>query len=374
MRLFGRDTLPIAKDATAEQLPPLKLGSDQPSLGGPGVFYWVSVNGETERKANGDPYSTRCISPGCGGTTNPEYLNGRPAGSPAYYYAVDIPDAEIGKSLQVEIYDGPHNAARGKPESDAGNVNATGDRGNNDISIRFRLKAPDQTPNDPTTPTASICERTFTKVGNSDPGIQGWLDVCESYATPSAIKGIYVLEVYVGGDQPNISDFAIRVRTNGNAANTAAVYGIGAMSLDMVVDATVPNFKIVKLEEFYKGNDLILSLFDPGDVNGAADLTFLGELAGYECDVRITRDNGSVEGWKSDDSPSGPPCFLRTSTPTNTKIYNGDWVEFRFRVPDTYTCSATYNCWVLVNYDLSDPSERTTWAARVDGQPIHLLP
>jgi hypothetical protein len=210
-------------------------------------------------------------------------------------------------------------------------------------------------------------------VADTDANIQAWAPVCES-GPVSAVKGIYVLEVLVGGSRSNISDFAIRVTMNGNPVNTAAVYGIGAMSLDMVVDASTPIFKIVKLEEFYKGNDLILSLFDPGDVSGAADLTFLGELAGIDCEVRITRDNGSVEGWKADDSPGAPPCYLRTSAVGNTKIYNGDWVEFRFKVPDTYTCSAAHNCWVLVNYDLSDPSERTTWAARVDGQPIHLLP
>lgn len=374
MRVFGRDTLPISRTATAEQLPPLKLGSDESYLGGADRDFWVSVNGEREAKRNGDPYSTRCINANCAGTDNAEYLNGAPGGSPAYYYAVEVPDAEIGKLLQVEIYDGPHNANKGKADSDAGNPNATGDRGNNDMSITFRLKAPDQTPTDPTTPVNPIpgCSRTYTRVDDTDPNLQAWSSVCS--APVVAIKGIYVLEVYVGGNLPNISDFAIRVTTNGSAANSTAVYGIGAMSLDMVVDASNPIFKIVKLEEFYKGNALILSLYDPGDVSGAADLTFLGELAGIDCDVRITRDNGTVEGWRADDSPGGPPCFLKTSEVGNTKIYNGDWVEFRFIVPDSYTCSAAHNCWVLVNYDLSDPSERTTWAARVDGQPIHLLP
>jgi hypothetical protein len=373
MRLFGRDTLPITKGATAEQLPPLKLGSDESSLGGSDRDFWVSVNGEREAKQNGDPYSTRCIAANCGGTDNLEYLNGRPNGSPAYYYAVEVPDSEIGKLLQVQIYDGPHNPNTGKTASDAGDPDATGDRGSNPIDLEFRLKFPDQTPNDPTTPPSAIpgCTRVFNfTADDTDPELQAWSNVC-SAALP-AVSGIYVLEVYVGGGAPNISDFAIRATTNGNPVNAVAVYGIGAMSLDMVVDASAPNFKIVKLEEFYKGNDLILSVFDPGDVTGDADLTFLGELATIDCEVRITRDDGSVEGWKADDSPGSPPCFLKTSAPANPKIYNGDWVEFRFKVPDGYVCAS--DCWVLVNYDLADPSERTTWTARVDGQPIHLLP
>ncbi len=369
MRLFGRDTLPIRQDATAEQLPPLKLGSDESYLGsdpdrGLDRFFWVAVNGETEAKQNGDPYSTRCIAANCGaGTPNPEYQR------PNYYYAIEVPDSEIGKTLTVQVYDGAHNFTTGKVASDAGDPRATGDRGTQTQALSFRLKAPDQTPNDPTTPVSPIpgCTRTYTDQPVTSGELQAWTSIC----SVTAVKGIYVLEVEMDGDKTNISDFSLRALTNGDPANPTAVYGIGAMSLDMVDSGTAPSFKIVKLEDYYKGNNLILSLFDPGDATGGnADLTFLGELAGIDCEVRITRENGTVEGWRPDDSPGGPPCYLETS---NQK-YNEDWVEFRFKVPDGYTCAS--DCWVLVDYDFagSVPTERTTWAARVDGQPIHLVP
>ena len=65
MRVFGINTVTINRHAIAEQLPPLKLGSDSNVLGGSAEDFWVAVNGEERRKEDGDPFSTRCINDMC---------------------------------------------------------------------------------------------------------------------------------------------------------------------------------------------------------------------------------------------------------------------------------------------------------------------
>ena len=57
----------MTRHATAEFVPPLQLGSDQATMGtdpfapGGNVGFWVAVNGEYTAKAQGDPFSTRCV-------------------------------------------------------------------------------------------------------------------------------------------------------------------------------------------------------------------------------------------------------------------------------------------------------------------------
>ena len=109
MRIFGINTVSYTRGATAEQLPPLKIGPDEPYLGtdptipGRNRFFYVSVNGEQEPKENGDPVSTRCTA-GCPNSNNV----GIQFRDPAYYYAVEVPTGEGGPALTIELYDPSH--------------------------------------------------------------------------------------------------------------------------------------------------------------------------------------------------------------------------------------------------------------------------
>lgn len=75
-----------------------------------------------------------------------------------------------------------------------------------------------------------------------------------------------------------------------------------------------------------------------------------------------------IQAWGSDDGGAG--CYLQITN----KEYNNEWIDFRFAVDPGCTCSS--DCWVYVDYNLTaaNPFERTTWTARIDGQPIHLIP
>ena len=363
MKVFGVDTVQVDSTATAEQTPPLKIGSDEPRLGGISDNFFVAINGTRRGKGSGDPYSTKCIGTAHNCTSLENTIEYR---DPAYYYAVEVPSSEVGNSLTVQIFDGYHN-----------NNNATTEEYNGvdgAFDLSFRLFKPDATPAEPSDNGDVVCSKTFHYETNTGL-LNQWttLDNCPVLAE----IGVYVLEVDIHEQTPNpgpsgnnrpVSAFAIRALSDGDPDNDLAVFGLGSMSLWMPKPGTNPVFKIVKLEEFYAGTELILSLFDAGDLNGTAILQITGELAGSECEVRIRRANGSVKSnWGPDDG--GSNCLLNVSN----KEYNNEWIDLRFDIPSTYTCGS--DCWVFVDFAFaSDPFERTTWTATINGLPVHLIP
>ena len=115
-----------------------------------------------------------------------------------------------------------------------------------------------------------------------------------------------------------------------------------------------------------------LSFFDPGEDDGDAFMTVL-------------RPNGTPTdcSWVSHDQDGmvtrrgGPGiCKIQTadaSLLTSSKsLFNGQWVTATIDIPDSYTC--TTNCWWSVDLELNTPHDRTTWAARVIGNPVRLIP
>lgn len=375
LKLFIASPVTVTGEAVAEQLPPLKLGSDESQIGGSSSDFWVAINGERRRKEDGDPFSTRCLTNNCSGTPNGEFRD------PAYYFGVEVDPAYAGVSLRVRIFDGTH---KPRPVNDS-----TGDRGGaDDLEMLWQLYAPDDTPNNWTDNNVLVCSRTFYWDGEQPQGA-GWgvdewrnLSGCPS----NAVAGIYVLRLSISGDDDALSAYAIRARLGGSA-NGVAVYGLGDLSLWMNGNDTTPTFKIVRLDTVYAGTELILELFDPGDINGSGKIEFTGAMAGIDCQVQIERysDNGTYQGtsdWMTDGTANagaggdwaGANCGLTSSgNGGGNKIYNNDWVRFRFQIPSEHSCSGDA-CWVYTEYSVDNPTERTTWAAKINGTPIHLLP
>ena len=378
MRLFGIETIDLSRHATAEQLPPLKIGSDEPLLGNDPALpssarsnFWLAINGDRSVKRNGDAHSTHCTSSaGCSGTPNTEYRN------PAYYYAVEVGGSEVGNLLSIDVYD---------PGFLSGN-DVTGDAnwGSPTMSgadLVFTVYAPDSTPSDwkdNSVIPAGCGPHTFGgESSTSAPTIQDWVTICQD----AAIEGIYVVKVDINGGNGNNS-FTLRGITAGGYGSDVAVYGLGAMSIWSNEEDTSAVFKVARVDEIYAGNPLVVSAFDLGDVTlpsgQSAVLEFLGEAAGFECEYRVRWEDGSIQNdWAPDDSPGGAPCSLITSSASEPRKYNNKWVDFRFTIPSDYSCGDPANpCWWMVDYNFpagSNVTERTTWHATIAGAPIHLI-
>jgi len=381
LKMFISSPLTVSGEAIAEQLPPLKLGSDESHLGGVSDDLFVAINGERRRKASGDPFSTRCGYEPSRCTT---FANVGPGADqewrdPAYYYAVDVPESEDGGNLVVEIWDGTHKADTATQEYNT-------DR--DDWILTFELFAPDDTPNDWTDNSVSLCSATFFR-DDTHGRLAGFgVETSVSLgACGAAAAGIHVLQVSIDGSDSSVSAFAILATVGGT--QNVDVYGLGAMSLWMPIDDTSPSFKIVRLDDVYAGTELQLGLFDPGDSTGNAYLEFGGSLSDIDCEVRVRWHDGGVSDWFSDgwwNNDRGAPkngvydwagdsCGITTSKSGKTRIYNGDWLDLRFLIPSNHTCVGS-DCWAVVDYDLAggDVFDRTTWTAEINGTPIHLIP
>ena len=382
LRMFIGSSVTVSGDATAEQLPTLKLGSDDSHLGGAADQLWMAINGERRQKQDGDPYSTYCGFSGheCSGSLNSEHR------SPAYYYAVEVGTAASG-ALDVQVFDGPH-----QPRAynvDTGDLSLNDGEGNDsDWTLTFDLYAPDSTPNTWTDNSTLVCTRTFTysDPDNPDPAVMAWASLggCGGTAT----SGTYVLAITVGGQEASLSAFALRA-TVGGSGSDVSVYGLGAMSLWMNQEFASPTFKLVRLDPVYAGTEVEIGLFDPGDAPGLAKMSFTGAFSGYDCLMQVTDENGvDLHGWHSDGwwnnllaagsggDWAGSSCGITTSQSGNTRIYNGDWIKLRFIIPPDHDCSNNAgNCWSTVSYNFANyPFDRTTWTAQVNGTPVHLKP
>ncbi|MEZ5176207.1 MAG: pilus assembly protein TadG-related protein [Acidimicrobiia bacterium] len=420
LRVFGIDSLTVSQTATAEQLPPLKLGSDEPYLGedpetaGRNRNFFVAISGEDRRKNQGDAVAAQRRE---NGNSNPEYRK------PSYHYAFEIPEGSsiAGGSVQVQIYDPQAHDAGGVANSGP-NANTNDwlydDSGSTvqddgwESQTRFIVYKPDESPNQWLDNDQQVagCNDTFR--GRSDAYGEehasynsAWEDEWVTLCTISPVEtGIYVVEVTsdydsgVGTDM--INGFSIRGATAAGSpimsSSDLQVYGLGAMSLWQFDTGSNPVFKVARLDEVYAGSRLVISLWDVSDIGSNASIEFVGSTSlggtppGSEpinCQVRTLSDNVRVlenvgvpqGGWGPDSNGGdGTTCKLNFSNGQ----YNNDWVQFQFDVPPDYECPAgtgsspaAPGCWIFVSYSVSGSiTDRTVWAAAIDGQPIHLVP
>ena len=227
---FGIDSLDVTESATAEQLPALKLGSDEPYLGedpavaGRNRNFFVAISGEDRSKGQGDAVAASRRN---SGASNPEYR------VPSYYYAFELPETSslIGSSVQVQVYDPQAHDAGGTgnsgPNGDTNDWVYPDDSSTNthgwNSKTRFKVYAPDASPNQWTDNNVQVPGCNDTYRGRSDAFGQehasynaAWEDTWVTTCTiNNAVSGIYVIEVssdYGNSDGTDmINGFSIRV-------------------------------------------------------------------------------------------------------------------------------------------------------------------
>jgi len=385
MKVFGRNSFNINETATAEQLPPLKIGSDEsylgedPDIAGRNRDFFLAISGLDRGKGQGDAYAALFYD---GGGNNAEERD------PAYWYAVEVVpgSASDGQTLDIQVYDGVTHDGDGNgggnpkdgPAYDwqypAGYGSPSSrDDGSETVTL-FRVYAPDATPSNWKDNSTVLCSTDYHGLGDSqyESGAENdWDTIC---TVPNAGSGIYVVEVSVSGYTNVINGFSMRTRVGGSTSNDTQVYGLGAMSLWQFETGSNPVFKIARLDEIYAGSELIISLWDVSDIGTSATIDFenpngAAPINSLNCTVQTrTQTGGGASGYGADSG--GSNCRLSFTS----SQYNNRWLDFKFDVPSDYTCTGG-DCWVYVSYDVTSAiTDRTTWTASVNGQPIHLVP
>lgn len=383
---LGGQTLDMSRRATAEYVLPVPLGSPESRLGNdPTTGYspnlWASINAPFSDKANGDPYATRC-GVGVSGVNcfprNPEY---RPSG---YLYVVEVPPGATSRTLSVDVYDAGNYARNNYPNVE------TADQGV--VNVQFELFRPDLTPLDPydgLTPEYSLSGRCQSptqgrwRIANgasSGTYRNRWVSLCRVNATP----GRYLMQV-TSSNIPGITDagtgwnqFSLRASLSGSGAQPA-VYTVGDLSLFNNLPGMSGNFSstfyLAKIDEIHRGKTLEISLFDPGDGTDRAT----GTPATYR--LNVLKPGGATSSCSYRVRDEGSPTSLSTcaivTRQNRTNAYNGKWLDIQLPIPEDYTCGS--DCWWRIRYDFQNiatgfsPNDRTVWAARIIGDPVHLI-
>lgn len=403
LRALGFDSFAVTRRATAEYVKPVPIGSPFDSFGDgtdDDQNFWASISGQYTAKANGDAFNSRCDwSPSIGtcvdsdnGNThhwssptiypgdidadsdpfNPTYQRG--GGEDGYYFAID---KATGGSTSIRLID-PWFQRRQNSSGSCRQGLATGDcdrlvwgppvgSGNSTLgpNTTFTLYNPDSTPLDPYDNSTIACGP--TTYGRQTPTTSG--TISDVHFCSVSGSGLYVLKVTTDGGHGS-NQFGIR--TSGQPAK---VYGINDISI--YANADNATLYLTEILPVHAGKKLILEFFDPGEGAGNATMSIRP----------APRPNGSANtgiacNWVAEDTDgnqqtSGTLCTLDT-TLGGVAQFNNYWVRVTIDIPSTYTCNPDASnpangCWWRMDMNLNTPHDRTTWTARVIGNPVRLV-
>jgi hypothetical protein len=367
------DTFRLAQDATAEYIKPVRLGSPNNTFGGPTVNFWAAINGRYTEIQQGDPYASQCIThaasaPGCDGAMNTGY---RPEG---YYYAVEVGSGS--DTLYLEFYDGGHYLNGGCGSTCGGSSNPTdtswrwnwpsGQRG---VQMQYRLFAPDTTPNDPRDNTNQLCTNTFTTIADSTPAnpvgqvneghLNQWTGNRNCTINGALTPGIYVLQLP--------SPLYARV----SSGPAPKVYGLLDMSIHVNFSGNEAEPYLAEVRPEHAGKMLEVDIFDLGDAAGSINdawIEFRDPVGGSA--------NPPACSWDSSNGLDSGGSITDCKILIGDQRFNAAWLNVDIPIPDSYTCDETTatGCWwkILIHSSLQ-ATDRTTWAAKISGDPVRLV-
>jgi Flp pilus assembly protein TadG len=374
----------ITRAATSEYVLPVPLGSPDNTLGNQSNTdtknLWASISGPYTSYSNGDPYSTKCLvsasNTSCS-TNNTEYRTW------GYLYTVDVPASGVGKTLTVQVFDAGNYA-----RPNYANVE-TADNGV--VNTSFEMFSPSGFPLDSSTFYDPSISMNSTGSGSIKCTSGGGKWVIADGASSSTYQnnfvtlcslvvstaGQYHLQVKSSGltgiaDSGNgWNQFSLKATLS--SAPQPQVYGYGDLSLFNNLPNASGNltatFYLAQIDQVHAGKHIIISLFDPGDGQSGTYTVNLLKPGGVT--------TGCTYGARGAATSTIGTCAIVTRTSGGSNAYNGLWLDIDIAIPSTYTC--TTDCWWKVRYDFTgvqaglSPNDRTVWAARLVGDPVHLV-
>lgn len=369
-RIVGWNNFTVTRSATAEYVKPVRMGSPFNNFGNgndASQNFWAAINGPRTGKQQGDPFAPQCLNGNsCSSNTNTQYR------SNGYYYAVEIPSGKT--SMTVDLYDPGYYRRTGFGVG-TGDVDSLSETVAGGVTTTYTLRSPDSTPLDPTDNPAvgGTCTQTWAPItdtgypSNTSNGKDNWRAHC---TVASPIAGIYYLQVSSSGTTGGSNHFAIRATTVPSTGAIAKVYGALDMSIftNDVLGTDRAVLHLAEVPTVHAGKRLEIKLFDPGEGSGNAYMT-LRTPSGATPTCDWTAWDESVTSQIT--SRTDVSCRIQT-TVSGTAQFNSRWVIINIDIPSNYSC--TTNCWWTLLMEIGTPHDRTTWQARIVGNPVRLVP
>lgn len=411
MRVLGINTIDVTRNAKAEFVLPVPMGSPQ-NYYGVGFFedskgvksvpdpaggslasqgFWGAIFTSGGLRENGDRYAPMYIGGGLGdpkGDPSPTY------DALGYDYTI-----EVGGSGQVKLFDpifcgtgdNGHGGSFGTgdhwTDSPAGTVIAP-------VSVTYRLYDTHGTIADTGDDGAPVTTLTYDPKGKTlgdmsgdfgtpqnskdallqdcskDPAHNQWVTLASGLP-----QGSYRLNVNTSLDGNNKKVgaenlFSIWV---GSSSGRARVYGSGRMAAYTNLDSGNQTFYFSQIEAVHAGKRLEIQLFDPGESAGDAFLRFLspdGNVYQYATFDWVADDGRHAEGVTS----------LQTSVGGKAQ-FNNHMVTISIDLPKSYGKGGLNppgditdeEGWWKIEYNIKAANDTTTWSVSIRGNPVHLI-
>jgi Flp pilus assembly protein TadG len=423
-KVAGMSSMSVGRGATGSFNPAIPMGSPYPSFannlkppctdpstcttdgnGNPQPFLWASINAPYSNHTDGDPFATRCW--GTSGSSSSCSTSGYPGANPSYaspldkwnpYYnpdgyllAVDV--ATAGATVTVELYDPVCNTGGNAGDGVTGNCSSQ-PQGTEFLlynysgsTYQYNADSNQEPGNILKDTTGTYCRKQY-KPATSGVGTDSWTTLCTFTASsagvyplrvrndnitgvcdmPAPVAGVPVASQTTACTGEAINNYAVRASAS---TGTTKVYALDNMSIYTGYSGSTANFYLAQIDTRYKGRDLVVDLYDPGD--GSDTKTYTMKLLGpggvsWPCTYWDTVGQLDPQSGTS----SSPTCSLVTHNSSGSP-YNGRWLHFQVTLTG-YSC--TTDCWWKINYVFgsgSSPTDRTVWATRILGDPVHLI-
>lgn len=389
LKVLGFDQLTIQRKSTAQFIKPVPLGSPANCIGiGEGVTntgldghaymgfaafdlcnsyvqnFWSAINGRRTALEHGDPYGPTCGYE-CDNT------NGNSANhDPYYYFAIDVP-AGAGNWIDVYLYDAAFYHRNNFGETGDSQLPASASGG---TKMQFTVFQPDSSPQIPENNLTAV-SGCSDNINSAESGYRNqWVKLCR---INNPTEGIYILRVAneFGSSGNNIGGTnSYALLADSASFSTSAVtriYSLNEMGIFTNDDDGNATVYIAEVDPVHANKILELKFFDPGETDGDGEMSVVPPpgVTGHSCTWTATNDYADPTGLVG--STSGTSCSIETSDDGDS-MYNGEWVTMQIQIPANYTCSS--DCFWKMNLDLVASHDRTTWEARVIGNPVALVP
>ncbi len=354
--------------------------------------FWGAVFTSGGIRENGDRHAPSFLGNGTGlpaGSANPDYDAG------GYDYLIELP----GGSGQVRVFDpifcatgpnptgGSYGAGDHWTGTPSGQVDAP-------VSVRFQLYNTNGTlanESDDGAPVGTI---------SYDPGSATLGDFSGNFGTPSnqgdanaqdcsanaahnqwvsmsgsaLPAGVYRLNVNTSFDADNLNVGAENLFSIwSSSAGSSRVYGSGRMAAYTNLDGGLQAFYFSQIESVHAGKQMVIELFDPGEVSGNGFLRFQnpdGNVYNY-----------ATFDWVSDDGRSGNNVTQIQTSINGAAQFNNRLLTITVDLPTTYGSTGlnppgditNEQGWWRVEYNVTGGNDTTTWAVSIRGNPVHLV-
>lgn len=390
---FATGDQSISRQATAEYLLPVPLGSPKNTIGTGDLLtgaerenFWSAVNGYCAGHESGDQKLARYESYSTSTATAPQCNNGSAASADydpsGYLLAVELPEAQA--LLRLEVYDGGYSTSGATPDLALTSKAQA-------VTTVFEVRDADNTPLDTTdNPLLST-----VTIGTDDLTRKNLWSPLYTWVNPRA--GTYYVRVKTQAQTSESrasNGFALRAYTGalfttcttisgqpGYSASCPQIHGVGEMSIFANLGGTsgsTATFYLAQVDPVHAGKTMEVILFDSGE--GAQKIEVLdpnGAPATFSwrtpCNPPTAPTGGCSGSNVTSLNVSGTGTQPYPGLQSNSK-YNDRKLFLDIKLPANYTAVYGTKVWWQIRYTVgSTATDRTTWSVNVLGDPVHLV-